>query len=142
MFIRIGQNSSACKEKIRIPVSIRKGPEFQCLEEKDQNSSVWKDKIRIPIFITIGREIQRLKGQGQNSNVLQGWHQNSNVWDNRTTIPVFTRITSEVRSYKQKGQNFTVWKDRARTLMFIKKKGQIKIGQEFQCLKNGQNSNV
>ena len=58
-------------DKIRIPVSKKIGPEFQCLEgwgensnvyKKGRNSKVWKDKIRISICIKIGPGFQSMEG--------------------------------------------------------------------------------
>ena len=65
MFTIIGQNSKGWKGKMRIPMFIKIGPEFQYLEGKAQNTNVRQDKVRIPKFI------------------------------NRPRIPRFRRITAE-----------------------------------------------
>ena len=51
-------------DKIRIPVTKKIGPEFQCLEgwgknsnvyKKGRNPNVWKDKIIITMLIEMGK---------------------------------------------------------------------------------------
>ena len=45
----------------------KKGPEFQCLE----------DKMRIPMFIKIGPEFECLERSDKNSNVYKGRNRNT-----------------------------------------------------------------
>ena len=60
-FKKIGQNSNVCSGKIiTLPMFLRIGQEFQCLDERDHNSNAYrikgqnciirKDEMRIPVF--------------------------------------------------------------------------------------------
>ena len=54
MCTKIGPETCVSKDKIRIPMCIRIGLEFQRLK--------WKEKIRIPMFMTIRPEFQCSEG--------------------------------------------------------------------------------
>ena len=55
-------NSNVWKDKIRIPMFIKIGLEFECLEGSDQNSNVWKIMKIIPMLMEIGPEFHYLGG--------------------------------------------------------------------------------
>ena len=46
---------------MRIPMFIKVGPEFKCVEGYDQNSHVYNNRARIPVFIKVRQEFQSLK---------------------------------------------------------------------------------
>ena len=58
MFIKRDQNSSVLKDKIIIPMFIKIGPVFLCLEGQNHNSNIYKNRARIPMFRTIRSETQ------------------------------------------------------------------------------------
>ena len=42
---------------MRIPMFIKLGPEFICVEGYDQNSHVYNNRARIPVFIKVRQKI-------------------------------------------------------------------------------------
>ena len=44
MFIKIGQEFQCLEDKIRIPMLTETGPEFHCLEGKDGKENGWVQK--------------------------------------------------------------------------------------------------
>ena len=56
------EKTSVYKYKTRIPVFGKRSSGLQWLKKLGQNTSIWKDKIRNPMFIQIGLEFQCLEG--------------------------------------------------------------------------------
>ena len=46
---------------MRIPMLLKLGQEFKCVEGYDQNSHVYNNRARIPVFIKARQEFQSLK---------------------------------------------------------------------------------
>lgn len=100
---------------MRIPMFIKVGPEFKCVEGYDQNSHVYNTRARIPVFIKVRQEFQSLKKEDQKCNVYEK-SQNPSVWKDKFTIPMlngtkismFRTIRTDFQCFKAQDQNSTI----------------------------------
>ena len=89
MYKKKRYNSSIWKDRIRKPIYLKKGLEFQCLEDEDKNSSVFKNRAEFECLqwkadnnfnVSKNRaKIPMLREKGQNSNALRIRSENQSV---------------------------------------------------------------